>query len=167
MSEPADVIMTTWCPTEDHVKRGKDFYYGQLPDSLQNRGISYIMLCMCEEKLTGAVLKRNHIRSVPQWLLVPVWAPLLIACDQIITSSLIWVLSKLERNTRIATLSGYAWRACMMPSTNFYAMYFHIARRAVRGLRTKVFVMFYEGAPYEKVSWLGAKAAPLSCLQAS
>jgi hypothetical protein len=99
--------------------------------------------------------------------MVPVWAPTAIAWKQIRTSLRLWRLSRLARKAsdrRLAFLCGYAWRACLEPQTLLNTLFSQIAKAVVRAWGAHVFVMFYKGAPYEKVAWHGAKAANPNCV---
>lgn len=167
--QPATVVMKTWCFGPESLDGPADFYYGMLPALLEQRGVSSLLLCGNlgggpEGAFSRAVLTRKHIRSIPERLLVPLWAPLLTACQQILTSL---ELRRLARNTsdrKFALACTYASLDCLRPATTQNTLYFYIARAAVRAWRPRIFMTLYEGQPWEQLAWHGVKAAGGDCL---
>lgn len=166
---PVEVLMKTWCFGTESLEGSSDFYYGELPRLLEERGVSCALLCGngrgdAQRALVEATLRRTSVRSIPEWLLIPLWAPLATVWDQIVTSLALRRLARTERDPRLAMLCAYASLDCLTPATTRNALHFHVARAAVRTWRPKVFVTFYEGQPWEKPAWHGAKAASRECL---
>ncbi|HLA82977.1 MAG TPA: hypothetical protein VJP78_15385, partial [Thermoleophilia bacterium] len=158
-----------WCFGAESLNGPSDFYYGTLPRLLEERGVSCALLCGdargdSERALAEAAFRRTSIRSVPEWLLIPLWASLATVWDQILTSLVLYRLAREERDPRLATLCAYASLDCLTPATTRNTLHFYIARAAVRAWDAKVFVTFYEGQPWEKLAWHGAKAASSDCL---
>lgn len=168
---PAEVVMKTWVFGSNGLSNEADFYYGTLPRSLQQRGIRCVLLC--GDALGGAAeqdafarraLSQTHMRYIPEKAMAPVWAPLLIACDQLITSLKLRRLGQKSKNRKFSTVSAHACLDCLRPHTTAASLYFYIARTAVKNWGPKVFMTLYEGQAWEKSSWLGAKMADRNCV---
>lgn len=169
--EPADVVMKTWVFGVEPLSNTADFYYGTLPQQLKKRGISCVLLCgdalggtEAQSTFAREALSQTHMRYVPEKALVPVWAPLLTACNQLLTSLMLRRLGQKARDRKFATVSARACLDCLRPFTTTTSLYFYIAGTAVKTWRAKVFITLYEGQSWEKPSWLGAKAAERECV---
>jgi hypothetical protein len=164
--QPAAVVIKTWfygAPKED----GPDFYLGQLPQMLRARGVSCVLIG--GDAGYGPTLPfargllRSGRRAVPELALVPWWAPISTFIDQMRASL---ALSRLARAPRAPLFCAVAARAsleCLTGATFKHALHFYVARRAVAIWQPKVYGTLYEGQPWEKVAWLGAKSANASC----
>lgn len=169
MREPATVVVKTWCFGQSSLSRSDDFYFGPLPLQLEARGVSCLLLCdnareVGNAAFAQAVLRRKHIRAVPERLLVPTWAPLVTVLRQLAAAL------ALRRLAQRASGRGWRWlcaRACLdslQAITLKNVLQFYSARAAVRTWGAKVFVTLYEGQPWEKLAWQGAKAADPACI---
>lgn len=168
MRDPAAVVMKTWCFGPDGVDPGADFYYGDLGVRLQGR-VDTLLLCGDarggdQVRFARTVLGRHGVRAIPEWALVPLWAPLMTAFSQLRTSLQLRRLGRDALDRRLATVCGRAALDCLTPSTNRNVMWFYIARAAIRDYRAGVLMTLYEGNPWEKLAWHGAKEASSSCL---
>ncbi len=168
--EPSTIVLTTSCPNPELLKRSDDFYYGDLPELLQKGGISYMRLCMdfsyqweSESAFVKDVLTRSRIRSMPAQLLVPVWAPLVTACNQLVTSFYLRRLAGKVTDEKIAYLYRYSSLDCLHPYTTKNTLLFYIARAAVKTWGAKVFVVLYEGT-FDKLFFHGVKNANQECV---
>lgn len=166
---PASLLMKTWCFGPESLNSSDDFYYGRLPQLLQQRGVSFLLLC--GDALGGnkrtfaqAVLKRTQVRSIPEQLLAPVWAPIVIACKQIVTSWQLYRLLRTPSDGKFAVTCARALVDCLSPSTTKNTMYYYIAKGAVETWRPRAFVTLYEGQSWEVPAWNGAKTALKECL---
>jgi len=163
----ATVVMKTWLvssPSED----GRDFYFGRLPQMLGSSGLPCMLVGGESGRTSGVRFAREVILSetkvMPERALIPLWAPAAIVVDQVVTSLR---LSKLSRNSQMPLFSAVASRAsleCLGPATFTQYLQFFIAKRAVELWRPAVYATLYEGQPWEKLAWLGAKAANPACL---
>ncbi|MBI4354485.1 MAG: hypothetical protein HY595_04545 [Candidatus Omnitrophica bacterium] len=167
--QPADVILRTWYfrpPTEE---LSSDFYYGTLPQQLQARGVRCVMLCgdirgTPEIEFSSAVLCQPQIRSIPEWLLVPPWAPLVIAWEQLTTALSLRRLAAGWGDRRVARVCAAGCLGSLQTITQRNTLHFYAARSAVERWRAKAFVTFYEGQPWEQPAWHGAKEADPRCV---
>ena len=167
--EPARVILRTWRFGPPAPEASDDFYYGTLPQQLQDRGVSSVLLCAdTRERFDGAfanaVLRHRDIRRVPEQLLIPVWAPLAVAWKQWTTAVALWRLARQADEERFAAVCAAACAGSVQPITLCNTLQFYIARSAVKRWRARVFVTFYEGQPWERAAWHGAKAADPTCV---
>lgn len=167
--EPARVILRTWCFGPPSPETADDFYYGTLPQQLEARGVSSVLLCgdtreRFDSAFAKAVLHHPQIRRVPEQLLVPVWAPLAIAWRQLTTAIALRRLARQADTDRFAAVCAAACMGSVQPITLCNTLQFYIARSAVKRWRTGVFVTFYEGQPWERAAWHGAKAADPACI---
>lgn len=168
--QSADVVMKTWGFGPDSLTKAADFYYGTLPPQLRQRGISCVLLC--GDALSGeshsafarTALSQTHMRYVPEKLLLPLWAPLVTACNQLLTGLRLRRLGRKARDRKFAAVCAHACLDCLSPSTAANSLYFYIAKAALKTWRARVFVTLYEGQSWEKPSWLGAKAANRDCV---
>lgn len=166
--EPATVLLKTWCFGPASVDGAGDFYYGTLPQQLATRGISSLLLCgdtrgKMDRTFMQAVLQRDQIRSVPEQLLVPIWAPAVVVCRQLTTALALRRLARQTLDHRLAKVCAVASRWSLQPITLRNLLHFYIARAAVKRWHSQVFVAFYEGQPWEQPAWHGAKAANPQC----
>ncbi|MDP3722479.1 MAG: hypothetical protein Q8R91_03155 [Candidatus Omnitrophota bacterium] len=167
--EPATVILKTWGFGPEALHRTEDFYYGTLPQQLEARGISCLVLCGdTRERLDTAfaktLLRRPTIRTVPEQLLVPIWAPLVTAVRQFATAVALRRLAQRAEQPSLARVAAAACLDSLQPITVRNILHFSIARKAVKTWGAKVFVTLYEGQPWEKPAWHGAKAAEATCV---
>lgn len=169
MREPARVILRTWCFGPPSPETADDFYYGTLPQQLEARGLSSVLLCGdTRERFDGAfahaVLRHPTIRRVPEQLLMPVWAPLVIVWQQL-TAALVLRRLALQADTdRFAAVCAAACEGSVQRLTLCNTLQFSIARSAVKAWRASAFVTFYEGQAWEHAAWHGAKAADPTCV---
>lgn len=164
--EPATVVMTTWLK---NFNPSDDFFYGRLPHLLQEQGVNCLLLYndwwdKVESESVRAVLTQSHIRSVPRRMILPFWAPLATAWNQILTSIALRRLYKKAKDSRFIMLCREACLACLNPDTMYQTLSYYAAREAVRIWRVRVFVTLYEGQHWEKPAWHGAKAANKDCV---
>ena len=166
LREPASVVMKTWFfgPPSGN---GPDFYFGRLPNLLQANGMSYVLVGGNLGTGSATCFARSLLDSgrhaIPELALVRLWAPLAILADQILTS---FSLTKLAKNSHNPLFSAVASRAsleCLRPATFSHALHYYTAKRAVEIWRPKAYATLYEGQPWEKVAWLGAKNADPAC----
>lgn len=167
--EPASVIMKTWSFGPESLKGSDDFYYGKLPTLLRERGVSCLLLCGDfhggdEEVFARTALERTRIRSMPERVLIPLWAPLLTVFDQILASLALRRMARHSRDPRFSIVCARASVECLRPFTRQVALYFYIAKAAVECWRPRAFITLYEGQPWEKPAWHGAKAADRGCV---
>jgi hypothetical protein len=162
--EPVAMVMKTWCFGPESMKSADDFYYGKLPGMLRERGLSCLLLCGdatggSYKAFSQEVLKRTHVRSMPEWMLMPLWAPLVVAWKQMVTGLVLRRLAQETTDPRFAMLCAYACLDCLGHSAMRNTLYFYIAKIAVKTWNPSVFITLYEGHPWEMLVWHGVKAA--------
>jgi hypothetical protein len=169
MREPATVVMKTWAFSANPPHGAPDFYYGSLPQQLEERGVPCVLVCgdgrgFIDGRFARNVLHPGRIRAVPETLLIPLWAPLVTAWRQWLTALALRRLAKRQDDVRLALACSEASRGSVQPFTMRNAMAFYIARTAVSAWRPQAFITLYEGQPWELPARLGAKAADGSCV---
>jgi len=169
MREPTSVVLKTWAFGPETWNGPADFYYGTLPQQLRERGVRCVLLCgdarsVIDPAFTRAFLQRTDVCAVPEWLLVPLWAPLVTACRQLAAACALWRSAAQSDHTTLARAWGAACLGSLEPITMRNGLQFYIARAAVSAWRPKAFVAFYEGQPWELPSRHGVKAADPRCL---
>lgn len=167
--QPAQVLIKTWCFGPDHVNDGADFYFGTLVQRLQARGISSLLLCgdtreRLDAAFAKAVLRRSEVRAVPDEALIPVWAPLGMAAQQLICAITLRHLARREADPQLARVYAAAAKGSVQPITLRNALHFYRTQAAVKRWDGQVLVTLYEGQPWEKPSWFGARAANAGCV---
>lgn len=172
-AQPATIILRTTCTDLRLLESPDDFFYGKLPSALQERRVNCLILCNDywggfsgehEAEFVHAILTRKSIRSVPERILVPLWAPLLTAGRQMLTSLTLRRLAKKAQDEKLAKAYRYASAECLEPETMLRILTFYSARNAVKIWQADVLMTLYEGAAEEKLAWHGAKAAKKDCL---
>ncbi len=166
---PATIVLNTWAFGPETLRGAADFYYGTLPQQLAERGVSCVMVTVdnrggVDPAFVQAALSRRDVRYVPETLLMPVTAPLRIARTQWRTARHLRRLARETHDPRRALVCATAARAALNPITMRNALRYDVARNAVARWNAKVFVTFYEGQPWEKPAWEGAKAANPACV---
>jgi len=167
----ATVILKTWCFGPDSASGSSDFYYGALPGSLAERGVKYLLLCgnvlaRQEVRFAGKVLRWNEFNAVPEWALIPLWAPIVSALRQLRTSMSLRRMSQSETDDKFALICAQACLDCAHPTTMRSVMHFYIAAAVGKYWDPKVYVTLYEGQPWEKLAWQGIKSAKPDCIVA-
>ncbi len=166
--EHADVVLKTFGFGPDSITPGNDFYYGNLPALLAERGLSSVVVCgdartTPPRAFARAVLARSGAPAVPEWALVPWWAPFAALVRQ---AAAAWRLRAVARSADrdMARVAAGACAEALTPGALRHHAAYYVARTAVRRWRPRAFVTLYEGYPWEKLAWHGVKAADPSCL---
>jgi hypothetical protein len=163
---PGTILIKTWffgAPKAD----GPDFYLGKLPQLIRDRGVSCLLIggdaSYGAPVAFAADLLSSGRQAIPEQALVPWWAPAACCVDQLRTS---WALGRLAGVASSRTAAAVALRAsqeCLSPAALKHALHFYIAKRAVAIWRPSVYGTLYEGHPWEKLAWLGAKTSDPAC----
>jgi hypothetical protein len=169
LREPASVVLKTWAFGPETWQGPADFYYGTLPQQLGERGVRCVLLCgdarsRIDPAFTQAFLRRTDVCAVPEWLLVPLWAPLAIAFRQLEAALALRRDALRMTHDRLACVSAAAVAGSLEPGTMRNNLQFYIARAAVHAWHPKAFVAFYEGQPWEMPSRHGVKTADPRCV---
>ena len=168
LQAPVRIVFKTWAFGAASAARVEDFYYGTLPQQLEARGVSCVVLCGdghggLDSAFASAVFGRRGGRAVPELLLAPLWAPLALMVRQLWTSLRLRQMACRTRQLSEVRVLAQASRECAEPYTMRNALYYYIARSAVRRWQTEAFVTLYEGQPWEQPAWHGALAANPRC----
>lgn len=165
----AAILLKTWCFGPQSLQGASDFYYGTLPQRLRARGISAVLLCgdtrgRFDASFAQAALRWRDLNAVPESLLAPIGAPLVIALGQLRTALRLRRMARQSPDPDLAALAATAARESMTPIVMRNTLQCWIARAAVKRWGAAVFVTFYEGQPWEQPAWHGAKAADPACV---
>lgn len=167
LGKSASILMKTWIfsvPKEV----GSDFYFGSLQRLLKEKGIDSILIIGNAGKATtrkfiqGILLP--DLTAIPELALVPIWGPIAGLFNQVWTSIELLKLIRNSKNPLYTRVVNFARLECLKPSTQKSLLHYYIAKRAVEVWRPKIYTTLYEGQPWEKVAWLGVKAASPECL---
>ncbi|MBI4596934.1 MAG: HAD-IIIA family hydrolase [Candidatus Omnitrophica bacterium] len=166
--QPATVVMKTWCFGPQSFDAARDFYYGTVPHQLQAKGISTVVLCgdtreRCDLAFLTAFLREGAVRYVPEWLLLPWWAPMITLCRQLWGALSLRRVAQRAASSSLAAVAATACVNALTPITMRNLLQYHIARAAVKRWNAGAFVTLYEGQPWEQPAWHGARAANPSC----
>jgi hypothetical protein len=170
---PAAVILRTTLIDLRSLGSSDDFIYGKLPTTLLERGVSCLMLCNDykesfwggrETEFARATLSRKSIRSVPEQILVPWWAPVAAASNQLLTSLILHRLGAKTSDRKLAEVYSHAREECLDPATTLRMLTFYFTRKAVTIWRPRAIANLAEGGAEEKLLWHGAKAADTRCI---
>ena len=162
----ASVLIKSWffdVPADDR----SDFYFKNILELLHRRGIDALLLG--GRSGHGSVVRmaqgllRPGMRTVPEEVLVPWWAPLATVLRQIATSASLARLAHRSDSPRFRAVALRASRECLKPETCAHALYYYSTKRAMEIWRPKAYVTLYEGQPWEKAAWLAVKAVDPEC----
>jgi len=165
----AMVVIKTWWFGPEAGSRTTDFYFGSLAQQLRARGISTVWLCgdtreIVDPAFAKAALTCSSGPAVPEALLVPIWAPLMVAARQLKTALSLRRWAARERDGSLARVCAMAAVESVQPITLRNTLHFYSAKAAVKRWRPRAFVTLYEGQPWEQPAWQGVKAADATCL---
>ena len=166
---PATMVLKTWAFGATTPAGTGDFYYGTLPAQLEARGVACALLCgdavgLPNAAFVAATLRRSDARAIPELLLISPLRPLGWAIRQIAAAWRLRALAMGAESPSVKRVCAAACVASLEPIAMRNALQFDVARAAVRRLRGRVFVAFYEGQPWEQASRAGAKAGDPRCL---
>jgi len=172
MVDSAHIILRTWYfgPLDASAAQAStDFYYGTLPQQLEARGIRCLLLAgdirgMPDWAFARSVFGRRAIRTMPEQLFIPPWAPLLTAWQQLTTAFVLRRLAAQAREPSFAAVCAVASMDSLRTITLRNTLHYYAARAAVTHLKAQAFVTFYEGQPWEQPAWHGAKVGNPSCV---
>lgn len=165
---PADIVIKTWAFGEPLTEEGADFYFGTLQAQLEARGVRTVILTSDVRRgpslaFAGKALSRFDRRLVPEWALVPVWGPLAVVADQLISCAVLRRMTARATDPIRRAVCAAAALDVLRTSTTQNALYFHIARVAVRAWRPRALLTLYEGYPWETAVWQGTKQEAPDC----
>ena len=166
--EPIDLLIKSWCFGIEPSDGSGDFYYGTLGEDLQKKGIRPLFLCgdargRMTKELARHLFEKRPVRAVPEAVLVPMWAPFVAVWGQLRGVLRIRRLGLRSGDARFAAVCAAVSSYGMNPATLRHSLYFYIAREAVKAWKPRALVTLYEGQPWEKLAWHGARAADPRC----
>ena len=164
----ADLLIKSWCFGPQDLNGSGDFYYGTLADQLQKRGIRALLLLgdgrgRMDVALARRILKEKQGTVIPEPMLLSVFAPFRALARQLRGALGLRRAALQARDPRLAKISGVAALQGVNPSALRHSLYFDLAREAVRRWRPRALVTLYEGQPWEKLAWHGARSASADC----
>ena len=164
-----EVIAKTCCIRLEPSPEGDDFYYGNLQERLQRRGVRTLLLCGDIFDGNWREFSARHLSlsvpcRLPELCLVRPSVPARLAWQQLVSSWRLWRLARSHPDPLVRAAAGRAALDCWLPDTAWAALTYWIAREAVAVWRPRAFLTFYEGHAWERCAWWGAKDADGSCL---
>jgi hypothetical protein len=158
-----DLVAKTWSFGADPPPGADDFYYGSLQHRLAERGVRLLLL-------SGDA--RGSWRHAPtaspshlsELCLVPLWAPLAVAFQQMGTWARLVPLATRETRPLVRRVARRALDECLSRHISAAGLHHRIAARAVRRWRPRAFLTLYEGHGWERNILRAVKAADPSCL---
>lgn len=165
----AEVVMKTWGFGAEFFDGSRDFYYGTLPAQLQARGIRSLLLVgdtreKMDRPFVDEILRCAQGPAMPEEALIPLWAPLAVACRQLAAALSLFRLAAHTSVREVALVSLVTCHTVVQPITLRNTLHFYAARNAVRRWGARAYLTLYEGQPWEQPSWQGAKAARSDCV---
>lgn len=147
---------------------GSDFYYGDLSQRLEQRGIASLLLCSDVRGLDWKKFSLGQVSlkppyRLPEWALAAPLDPLRVAAAQLLAAWRLYRLKSRLKDTLECRAARLATHECLTPHTAAAALNFWIAKRAVKAWRPRAFLTFYEGHAWERCAWWGARTADPAC----
>ncbi len=170
-----DILIKSWVPGREGLSKASDFYFGPLRDLLAENNVRALFLVgdaksddgSLSAKLkvgwtallfAGACVGNPNKLRFPEFLLIPWWAPLLSVLQQFGCALRLRRLAR-QSSGLLRRVAAMAVLDVLRPYTTKNHMFYWIAKRAVQTWRPRSVVTLFEGQPWEKVFWKGAKAA--------
>ena len=162
------VVAKTWA---FGTKRsdGGDFYYGDLQTRLGRRGVSTLLLfgdpTEAEDwnQFACAHISTSENARLPELCLVPCWAPIRMAFQQIRSVFKLREMQRGESDDLTARVYRFASRDCVSPAATLSGLYFWLGQTVARIWEPRVWLTLYEGHGWEKAAWWGAKVQSPRC----
>ncbi|MFN0117291.1 MAG: hypothetical protein ACKVQC_03225 [Elusimicrobiota bacterium] len=174
-SQTYQVIVKTWVPHPDSLKSESDFYFGNFLNNLNlNKKKSVFLAGDARPNpptLKGIfnyfsrnwefILESSDLRFkkyIPEKLLVPVWAPIVDVFGLMFAGIKFFCLSILDKDPLMKIILKQLSLSCLKVSTFRNAQYFWIGMNVSKKFKVSSLVTLFEGQPWEKIIWLGAKS---------
>lgn len=159
------VVIKTWCfggPPRGNIP---DFYYGSLPSSLAKRGLDCVVLWGDERRFPSISIQKDpEGLYLPEFGLIPLWAPFWTVLTQLIAVRSISRLSRSTGDINFSKFCNVASTEILKPLTLRNTLMYYVAKSAVEKWSPKIFISLYEGQPWESVFRHGVKTANPDCL---
>lgn len=145
-----------------------EFFYGDLQKRLADRGLPMLVLYGDSIEGDSPVFIKNHMATgelacLPELCLIPFWAPFAMIGHQVRSALRLRKLSRELTDAIESRVAEWAARDCLLPAITRTGLYFWLGRETVRMWRPRAWMTLYEGQPWEKVVWCGAKVADDQC----
>ena len=143
---PASVVIKTWCFDGPPIGDAPDFYYGSLPGRLAKRGIGCVVLWDDNRESPFASARQDpESHYVPEFGLVPLWAPFWTVWTQLRSAMAIGRLSRSADEPEFSRFCDVAATESLRPLTLRNTLMYYVAKSAVERWRPKAFLTLYEG----------------------
>ncbi len=167
-AHPFSIVVKTWCFGPRRFDDDVDFYYGDLQSRLSRRGVSMLLLCGDTTESDWNQFAQAHVSTsdkarLPELCLVPCWAPLWMAFDQIRTVFKLRKLRSEESDALTARVHRFVSRDCVSPVVTQTGLYFWLGQAVAKTWDPRVLLTLYEGHGWEKAMWWGAKLESRRC----
>lgn len=181
-SKTYSLLLKTWCPELGGLDKPGDFYFGHFQTLLNQRGLSVLFLGGNGRPDEGAWLSKlrrplenwalarrmfaqTPARYFPEFLLIPLGAPLRTAFQQLRTAFRLRAYAQTQPEAALAIAAAEAALDVLRPYTTQNVLHYDIARAAVRRWKPSASVHLYEGKPWESLFRLGVKRSGRACRQ--
>lgn len=167
--EHFDVVAKTWRFDATKSADGRDFYYGDLQQRLARRGVRMLLICGDARGKGWLRFAQGNISTedaqwqVPEWCLVPLAAPWVMACRQLASALRLRQLAMREESPLTKRVLVRASRECVSRHIMPVGLNCWMARAVVRRWRPRAFMTLYEGHGWERSIWRGVKEADAAC----
>lgn len=163
-SQPFDLVARSWRFEVGEGAEG-DFYYGDLQQRLQKRGLRMLTLYNYPR---GAAWKGPRLPSdretwnLHEMVLLPLSAPVRLVFSQWATSRRLGCVA-CETVGLTAEVAKRAMLDCLSYRHLLQGLTYPVFRRAAEIWKPKGMLTLYEGHPWEQFAWTAAKEANPSC----
>lgn len=163
------VIMKSCAYGAKRLAGDRDFYFGDLQQRLEARGVKTLLLCndVLEEwdwvAFAQGHTTRSPIGRLPELALVPPYVPLIVWGQQLLACIRLRGLARRGEDPMTTRVSLLAAQDCLAPDTALSALSYWVGRYAVRQWHPKVFLTMYEGHAWEACLRLGVTHEDASC----
>ncbi|MDP2599383.1 MAG: hypothetical protein Q8P84_01430, partial [Deltaproteobacteria bacterium] len=163
-----DALSKTWGYPQSSLKRGEDFYLGDMAWRLKEKKISLLTLCgNAKEKHWRPFLDSHKSDSfpfqLPELCLVKVRDIFVVWFQQCLAGFSLFFGALGEKKKELRPFLLFAGMESLRHLTLRNALFYFIGKNACTFWKPKFFVSLYEGHAWEKCLWKGIRKGLPSC----
>ena len=167
--ERFEVVLRTMCFGPARLANDQDFYFGDLQQRLEARGVRTLLVCRdVKETPDWVAYARGHmtrlpVARLPELALVPLSAPLALWGQQLVACARLRRLARRLEDPAAKRAARLASQDCLAPDSALSALAYWAGRAIVQRWHPQAIGTLYEGHAWETCARLGIKRADPAC----
>lgn len=163
-----DLVAKTWGFGTDRTADARDFYYGDLQKRLEERGLKMLLLFGDPRGRNWRAASAAFVSicwpgRLPELCLVPLLAPLQMACLQLMASMRLNRFAAGASDPLVRRVAMRASDCSLSRQITPLGLYYWIGKAAIKIWHPRAFVTLYEGHGWEQCARWGTKTADSTC----